>query len=93
MFEGTSFGKTVDLLQRSMDVATLRRQVIADNIANADVPNFKRSVVDFESSLKRVSSRSRIGRRSSSPSTIPATYRIISRWTTEACSRAGCSTT
>ena len=36
-----------------MDVATLRRQVIADNIANADVPNFKRSVVDFESSLKR----------------------------------------
>jgi len=53
MFEGTSFGKTLDLLQRSMDVATLRRQVIADNIANADVPNFKRSVVDFESSLKR----------------------------------------
>ena len=34
-------------------MATLRRQVIADNIANADVPNFKRSVVDFESSLKR----------------------------------------
>lgn len=53
MFEGTSFGRTVDLLHRSMDVATLRRQVIADNIANADVPNFKRSVVDFESSLKR----------------------------------------
>ncbi|HTX73773.1 MAG TPA: flagellar basal body rod protein FlgB [Rectinemataceae bacterium] len=53
MFEGTSFGKTIDLLQRSMDVATLRRQVISDNIANADVPNFKRSVVDFESSLQR----------------------------------------
>ncbi|HUW39612.1 MAG TPA: flagellar basal body rod protein FlgB [Rectinemataceae bacterium] len=53
MFEGTSFGRTVDLLQRSMDVATLRRQVIADNIANADVPNFKRSVINFESSLKQ----------------------------------------
>jgi len=53
MFEGSSFGKTVDLLHRSLDVETLRRQVIADNIANADVPNFKRSTVNFESSLKR----------------------------------------
>jgi flagellar basal-body rod protein FlgB len=53
MFEGSSFGKTVDILHRSLDVETLRRQVIADNIANADVPNFKRSTVNFESSLKR----------------------------------------
>ena len=52
MFEGTDFGRSVDLLHRSMDVSTLRRQVIADNIANADVPNFKRSTVNFESSLK-----------------------------------------
>jgi flagellar basal-body rod protein FlgB len=53
MFEGTSFGKTVGLLHRSMSVASLRRRVIADNMANAGVPNFKRSDVDFESSLKR----------------------------------------
>ena len=53
MFEGNSFGKTVDILHRSMDVATLRRNVIADNIANAEVPNFKRSEINFESSLKR----------------------------------------
>jgi flagellar basal-body rod protein FlgB len=53
MFEGTTFGKTVGLLSRSMDVAMLRRNVIADNIANAEVPNFKRSDVTFESSLKR----------------------------------------
>ncbi len=53
MFEGTTFGKTVDILHRSMDVAVLRRQVIADNIANADVPNFKRSVVNFEAALKK----------------------------------------
>lgn len=53
MFEGNSFGKTVDILHRSMDVATLRRNVIADNIANAEVPNFKRSVVNFEASLKK----------------------------------------
>jgi flagellar basal-body rod protein FlgB len=53
MFEGTQFGKTVDILHRSLDVETLRRQVIADNIANADVPNFKRSSVNFEASLKK----------------------------------------
>ncbi len=53
MFEGSSFGKTVDILHRALDVETLRRQVIADNIANADVPNFKRSTVNFEASLKR----------------------------------------
>jgi flagellar basal-body rod protein FlgB len=53
MFEGNSFGKTIGLLHRSMDVSSLRAQVIADNIANADVPNFKRSEISFESSLKR----------------------------------------
>jgi flagellar basal-body rod protein FlgB len=52
MFEGSSFGKTVDILHKGMDVAVLRRQVISDNIANADVPNFKRSSINFEASLK-----------------------------------------
>jgi len=52
MFEGTDFGRSIDLLHRSMDVASLRREVIADNIANSEVPNFKRSTVNFESSLK-----------------------------------------
>ena len=49
-----SFAKTVDLLHRSMDASVVRRSVIANNIANANVPNFKRSVVNFESELKRV---------------------------------------
>ena len=48
-----SFDKTVDMLHRNMDVSLLRRDVIANNIANADTPNFKRSVINFESSLKR----------------------------------------
>jgi flagellar basal-body rod protein FlgB len=52
MFSG-SFGKTVDLIRREMDVAVLRRNVIANNIANAETPNFKRTGVNFESSLKR----------------------------------------
>jgi flagellar basal-body rod protein FlgB len=52
MFSG-NFGKTVDLLARGMDVAVLRRNVIANNIANSETPNFKRTVVNFEASLRR----------------------------------------
>lgn len=53
MFLGNNFGKTLDMLHRSMDVSLLRRSVIADNIANADTPNFKRSEVAFEAELKK----------------------------------------
>ena len=48
-----TFSKTVDILQRSMSANLVRREVIANNFANANVPNFKRSVVNFESELKR----------------------------------------
>lgn len=47
-----TFSKTVDLLHRAMDVTTLRYQVSANNLANSEVPNFKRSTVNFESMLK-----------------------------------------
>lgn len=53
MLENTTFGRTVDLLQRDLAVSTLRRQVIANNIANAETPNFKRSEVNFEAQLGR----------------------------------------
>lgn len=52
MFLNNSFGRTLDVLHRSMDVSRLRNDVIANNIANADTPNFKRTVVNFESELK-----------------------------------------
>jgi len=48
-----SFQKTVDILHRAISANVVRRSVIADNMANANVPNFKRSVVNFESELKR----------------------------------------
>ena len=48
-----TFQKTVDLLHRAMSANVVRRSVISNNLANADVPNFKRSVVNFESELKR----------------------------------------
>jgi flagellar basal-body rod protein FlgB len=36
-----------------MDANLVRRDVIAHNMANADVPNYKRQIVNFESELKR----------------------------------------
>ena len=51
MFDNTGFGRQLDILQRTMDASLLRQSVIADNIANANTPNFKRSEVNFESRL------------------------------------------
>lgn len=48
-----TFTRSVDLLQRAMDVNSLRYQVSANNIANSEVPNYKRQEVNFESELKR----------------------------------------
>lgn len=48
-----TFTRSIDLLQRAMDATSLRYQVSANNLANSEVPNFKRSTVNFESELKR----------------------------------------
>ena len=48
-----TFIRSVDLLQRAMDAGSLRYQVSANNIANSEVPNYKRQEVNFESELKR----------------------------------------
>ncbi|MBO7638424.1 MAG: flagellar basal body rod protein FlgB [Treponema sp.] len=47
------FVNSVDLLQRAMAVQNLRYQVTANNIANAEVPNYKKQYVNFESELER----------------------------------------
>jgi flagellar basal-body rod protein FlgB len=48
-----NFSRTVDLLHRALDAQTIRRDVLANNLANSEVPNFKRSELNFESELKR----------------------------------------
>ena len=48
-----TFTRSVDLLQRAMSVNSLRYQVTANNISNAETPNFKRQEVNFESELKK----------------------------------------
>ncbi len=54
MFEDSLSMKTSYLMEKSLNVESQRRKVIANNIANVDVPHFKRSEVNFESQLKRV---------------------------------------
>jgi flagellar basal-body rod protein FlgB len=49
----SSFTRNLDLLHRAMNVENLRTTVYADNLANKDVPHFKRTEVNFESSLKK----------------------------------------
>ncbi len=40
------------ILQKSLDSLSVQHQVIANNLANIDTPNFKRSVVSFQDKLK-----------------------------------------
>ncbi|WP_024655505.1 flagellar basal body rod protein FlgB [Borrelia hispanica] len=47
------FQRSVDLTHRYLDVLGLRQSVVADNIANVDTPNFKRSNITFEAELER----------------------------------------
>jgi flagellar basal-body rod protein FlgB len=42
----------MSVLERSLDASLMRQNAIANNIANVDTPNFKRSEVRFESILK-----------------------------------------
>jgi flagellar basal-body rod protein FlgB len=41
------------LLEKSLDAATMRQKTITNNIANVDTPYFKRSEVSFESLLQQ----------------------------------------
>lgn len=45
---------TQTMLSYALDGSALRNKVIANNIANADTPNFKRSEVLFEEQLRRL---------------------------------------
>ena|SRR5579885_3039668 len=40
------------VIQKSLDALSVRQEVIANNMANIDTPNFKRSVVSFQDKLK-----------------------------------------
>ncbi len=49
----SQIGKNMKMLEMSLNASLLRREVIADNMANVDTPFFKRGEVNFESQLNR----------------------------------------
>ncbi len=49
------------LLERSIDAAWLRNEVIAENIANVDTPGYKRKTVAFEEYLNGALDKSAAG--------------------------------
>ena len=49
IFSSTNF----NYLPRAMTAASIRQEVIANNIANVNTPNYRKSVVDFEDLLAR----------------------------------------
>lgn len=52
LFSGNS-AKSIDIMQRCLSAASLRSQVLNNNIANATTPNYKRQDITFQSELER----------------------------------------
>jgi len=46
-----SFGPTVDLLNNAVDGAAKEHQQIANNLANVNTPNYRRSTISFKEAL------------------------------------------
>lgn len=44
-------GPVFEVLKKGLEASSLRHQVLANNAANVDTPNFKRSDVDFQAIL------------------------------------------
>jgi flagellar basal-body rod protein FlgB len=44
-------GPVFNVLQKGLEASGMRQQVLTNNVANIDTPNFKRSDVDFEAVL------------------------------------------
>jgi len=44
-------GPVLNVLQKGLEASSIRQQVLSNNVANVDTPNFKRSDVDFQAVL------------------------------------------
>lgn len=70
MFTDSLAYKTIEMAKRGLDVAFLRSQVIANNIANVNTPGFKRQSVIFEDALRK----NRLSAKRYHPKHIPFSY-------------------
>lgn len=53
MLEQMLNSPTINYLSRGMTAATMRQEVISNNIANVNTPNFRKSGVNFEEALAK----------------------------------------
>ena len=53
VLEGILSSSNFNYLPRAMTAATIRQEVIANNVANVNTPNYRKSVVNFEDLLAR----------------------------------------
>jgi flagellar basal-body rod protein FlgB len=63
-------------LKKGLDAESLRQRVIANNIANVNTPNFKKSTINFESILKKALGRDSINLITSDPRHYGASPRL-----------------
>ncbi|MDF2924730.1 MAG: flagellar basal-body rod protein FlgB [Paenibacillaceae bacterium] len=61
-------------MEQMLDVAVLRQKVSANNIANIDTPEFKRSDVRFEELLNQQMNQSSLAGKRTNPKHIPIGY-------------------
>jgi flagellar basal-body rod protein FlgB len=63
----------VNLMQKSLDVLWLRQEVISNNIANVDTPNYKSQHVEFETMFRQaLEDQGQLSMKVSSPRHIQA---------------------
>ncbi|HCZ07489.1 MAG TPA: flagellar basal body rod protein FlgB [Thermotogae bacterium] len=70
------FGLDYQLLKIALDVSALRAEVIANNIANVETPNYKRKYVVFESALQEAMEDRHIQLKRTNPKHLTGAFRI-----------------
>lgn len=65
------FGKTVSLLENSLDFATAKNKVIANNIANVDTPGYKAKNATFNTVLRDAINSGQIEAKRTNPKHLP----------------------
>jgi flagellar basal-body rod protein FlgB len=57
MIENTLFGRTFEVLERSLDVRQIRHGMIAANLANSETPGYRAVDVEFGQTMKNIIQR------------------------------------
>ncbi|MBN1843508.1 MAG: flagellar basal body rod protein FlgB [Deltaproteobacteria bacterium] len=55
------FGKTYQVIERSLEIGKVRHGLIASNVANVDTAGYKAGEIDFDKALKDALEKRRVG--------------------------------